>query len=71
MLLNTITPLFRNDREFSELLGRSDRPEVVYFTLVDSDISKNFKVFPHRHVVRRSLRALVFPPASRPAPPAR
>ena len=64
-------PLFRNDREFSELLGRSDRPEVVYFTLVDSDISKNFKVFPHRHVVRRSMRAVVFPPASRPAPPAR
>ena len=56
-------PLLWDQREFSALLKRSDRPDVVYVTIFDRDIPKYFTAFPHRRLRRRELEILVFPPA--------
>ena len=56
-------PLLLNRREFSDLLKRSDRPDVVYITIFDRDIPKYVTAFPHRRLRRRELELLIFPPA--------
>lgn len=62
-------PLLWTSREFSALLKRSDRPDVVYITIFDRDIPPYITAFPHRRLRRRELDLLVFPPA--PARPKR
>lgn len=66
-------PLLWNRQEFSALLGRSDRPDVVYITVFDRDVPKYVTAFPHRRLRRGELDLLVFPPApvSVPAPQGR
>ena len=63
-------PLLLENREFVELLKRSDRPDVVYVSIFDRDIPEAFTALPHRRLRRRELELLVFPPAAA-APPAR
>ena len=56
-------PLLWKPKEFSALLKRSNRPDVVYISIYDRDIPKYITAFPHRRRRRRELEILVFPPA--------
>ena len=64
-------PLLWRDREFRELLMRSDRPDVVFFVIYIENDDRRFRhlvSYPHRKIQRGSILALVFPPPAE-APP--
>jgi len=64
-------PLLWNGREFNALLRRSDRPDVVFFVAyIDGDDRRirPFAGHPHRKILRDSIMALVFPPATEVPP---
>ena len=61
-------PLLLYRKEFTKLLKRSDRPDVVYITVSGRDIPEYITAFPHRRLRRRELELLVFPPAPAPRP---